>query len=573
MLHNALFRVGPGNPYTSGFWLTKASLELLILMILFSFMIASNASSQVLPPAPASGFPNCGWQATAGDVDIQNIRIEIVSGVPYLKLDVIGTQSSKRTGVSLLGYLVIDGQVVEHDGVPGITYKDGVYCVAGLLDGRQTVPYSLPLSSSLVTCILTANSISFQPMPGLGDVWVVWDVPGGITNCGWPTSCYPPSKAYNLGTITINPVRVTASSNSPCPGGDIQLTGGPSALDCYSWTGPNGFTSNQQSPTIPNADSTMEGTYTLRGCLGCTVCTDACSCSNTAQTTVSLKTKPTVSVADVTACGGEPATLTAVAGGCPPYTYQWYNGAVPGSSIITDATSSTYSPTLAGTYTVRVTCASGCSAMDDGTVAFKPKPSVSVTEVSVCEGSRAELIAIISPGTCDGSPTYVWKDKTGTIIPGQTGSSLVFPAAVLADAGTYTVEVTCSGCTGTAPAVLMVQPGPTVLGGPDMAICYTPAITLTGYASNFESAEWEIVEGGAYANIGPTTWTTGDPSTVTASFTPIPVTGVESVTVKVKLTVTGKPPCSSVVSSTIQTITIVQKPGINIILLSPFYSP
>lgn len=40
----------------------------------------------------------------------------------------------------------------------------------------------------------------------------------------------------------------------------------------YSWNGPNGFTSTDKSPTIPNATESMEGDYTLtvqlEGCGG-----------------------------------------------------------------------------------------------------------------------------------------------------------------------------------------------------------------------------------------------------------------------------------------------------------------
>ncbi|MBT2619164.1 T9SS type B sorting domain-containing protein [Chryseobacterium sp. ISL-6] len=71
---------------------------------------------------------------------------------------------------------------------------------------------------------------------------------------------------YNSNSQNPNPL----SSNSPvCNGSIIQLnaTGGTT----YNWTGPNGFTSNQQNPTIPNATVANSGTYTchISGSLGC----------------------------------------------------------------------------------------------------------------------------------------------------------------------------------------------------------------------------------------------------------------------------------------------------------------
>ncbi|MDF2552428.1 MAG: hypothetical protein K0R77_1703 [Chryseobacterium sp.] len=53
------------------------------------------------------------------------------------------------------------------------------------------------------------------------------------------------------------------ASNSPvCINSNIQLTatGGTT----YDWTGPNGFTSNLQNPTIPNATAANAGTYTCQ---------------------------------------------------------------------------------------------------------------------------------------------------------------------------------------------------------------------------------------------------------------------------------------------------------------------
>jgi hypothetical protein len=65
--------------------------------------------------------------------------------------------------------------------------------------------------------------------------------------------------------ITVNPVPIaSASSNSPVEEGDtIMLTGGPDGMSSYSWTGPNGFSSFEQSPSIPNATVAMSGNYVL----------------------------------------------------------------------------------------------------------------------------------------------------------------------------------------------------------------------------------------------------------------------------------------------------------------------
>ncbi|TET41253.1 MAG: hypothetical protein E3J60_05110, partial [Dehalococcoidia bacterium] len=78
----------------------------------------------------------------------------------------------------------------------------------------------------------------------------------------------------------------TASSNSPVlQGATIQLYGGPDGMDTYSWTGPNGFTSDLQNPTIPNATTAMEGTYTL-------TVTNEAGCSDDTTTDVDITIPP-----------------------------------------------------------------------------------------------------------------------------------------------------------------------------------------------------------------------------------------------------------------------------------------
>ncbi len=64
--------------------------------------------------------------------------------------------------------------------------------------------------------------------------------------------------------VTINTVDLpTAVANTPCVGGDLNLVGGPSGMVSYSWTGPNGFTSNVQNPVITGVTAVAAGTYTL----------------------------------------------------------------------------------------------------------------------------------------------------------------------------------------------------------------------------------------------------------------------------------------------------------------------
>ena len=64
-------------------------------------------------------------------------------------------------------------------------------------------------------------------------------------------------------TVQVNALPVaTAASNTPvCAGSPLTLTGGPAGMSSYSWTGPNGYTSSAQSPTVSAAaTAAMAGT-------------------------------------------------------------------------------------------------------------------------------------------------------------------------------------------------------------------------------------------------------------------------------------------------------------------------
>src|SRR6267142_1197582 len=75
-----------------------------------------------------------------------------------------------------------------------------------------------------------------------------------------------------VGLLTVNGASSPAAShNGPiCPGATLQLSAGTVAGATYSWTGPNGFASSAQNPSIPGATTAASGTYrvsvTLGGC-------------------------------------------------------------------------------------------------------------------------------------------------------------------------------------------------------------------------------------------------------------------------------------------------------------------
>jgi hypothetical protein len=167
---------------------------------------------------------------------------------------------------------------------------------------------------------------------------------------------------------------------------------------------------------------TTAGTYTV-------TVTDTNGCTaTTASTTVTVNALPTASISGaISFCAGNSTALTATGGG----TYAWSNGAIATSiSIIT-----------AGTYTVTVTNAAGCTNTATKTVTVDASPIASISApTSLCAGSSATL-------TASGGSSYVWSN-------GSAGSSVN-----VSSAGTYTVTVTgINGCSTTTAATVSITP-------------------------------------------------------------------------------------------------------------------
>src|SRR5690606_15559591 len=71
--------------------------------------------------------------------------------------------------------------------------------------------------------------------------------------------------------ISPSPASPTVSSNAPiCMGTNLNLSATGVAGATYNWTGPNGFTSTLQNPSINNISQNQVGQYsatvTLNGC-------------------------------------------------------------------------------------------------------------------------------------------------------------------------------------------------------------------------------------------------------------------------------------------------------------------
>ncbi len=215
-----------------------------------------------------------------------------------------------------------------------------------------------------------------------------------------------------------------------------------------------------------NAQTNQTATGLGAGTYTCTV-TDANGC--TATQTVTITQPPPISAPTSfvnTSCGNNNGSITVNAtGGTGTLTYSWDP---------TASTNSTITGLSAGTYTVYITDANGCTQTATATIAPSTNPALSIqSQVDVlCNGASTGTATINVTGG-NGPYTWGWAPSGGT---NATASGL--------PAGTYTCTVTdASGCTATQ-IVTITQPGPIFLtANSTQTACSVNTGTATGSAS------------------------------------------------------------------------------------------
>ena len=265
--------------------------------------------------------------------------------------------------------------------------------------------------------------------------------------------------------------------NQICVGESVVLNANSWAGATYEWSGPNGFVSNEQNPSIINALESNEGQYTLiinaNGCV-----------SNPQSVSLIVHPIPVVNAfASNALCQGQDIFMFSDAFG--NVTYQWTGPAGFSSSLPEPAIIGAM-PNNSGDYSLVIT-ENGCSSLpSSASVVVFPAPVVNVSHNGpLCEGENLVL------STASNATSFEWSGPNGFT---STNPNPVINNINMTQAGTYTVVGMLNNCfSNPMTANIIVNQNPVVSITGDSPICYGESITLN--QTGLTNAQWSTPEG------------------------------------------------------------------------------
>lgn len=293
--------------------------------------------------------------------------------------------------------------------------------------------------------------------------------------------------------IKTKPAAPVVSNSSPICIGETFSLNTPIVIGAsYTWTGPNGFSSTQQQPSIPNAQSVNAGNYAL------SISVDGCV-SNPSTTNVTVNSPP--AQVDVTSTGPVCITeeLRLIAQELQAANYMWTgpNGFFANSRVVVipsmnDAT--------AGAYQVIASVAGCASVANSVDASLKPTPAAPTINPisSVCENETLILSAASVTGA-----SYNWTGPGGFISNTQSPAITNVPVSA---SGNYSVNIVVNGCRSANNTVAITvnptPPAPQVSN--NGAVCEGNTLQLN--AAN--------ISGATYAWTGPSGFTSSNQNPV-----------------------------------------------------------
>ena len=413
--------------------------------------------------------------------------------------------------------------------LPGVVYADsGLYhvvkTVSGVHDTAATdvvIKHTPALTATSNSPICVGSTLNFTAAPDSTGETFSWTGPNAFTSAlenpsitGAPltdTGVYTVVATWNgckdtatTHVIIIHVAKPTAANNTPiCVGSNVLLTSTDSiAGAAFSWAGPAGFTAAVQNPTITSAGTAASGIYTVTASVG--------TCTDTAQTLVTVSPAPPIPVIPVTPpiCSGLTLNLIVTPGtDTPGATYSWV-GPNGFTSTMEDPSITAITVAASGHYTV-VETYNGCSApyaVVNVFVDSTPATPAAFSNSPICSDSTLLLFS-----TCaTAGVTYSWSG------PASFASTMQNPFIFNAQSfmsGNYSVTATLYGvCHSTSSTTVLINQSPSLplTAGSDTVICSGTLLHLASYSTPTTGTYYWVGPNGftssiQYPNILPST--------------------------------------------------------------------
>jgi gliding motility-associated-like protein len=283
-------------------------------------------------------------------------------------------------------------------------------------------------------------------------------------------------------SVSVKPVPLapTLGTNAPvCEGANLILTASNTPGATYNWTGPNGFTSSAQNPSITAAGPLNSGDYSV------TATVNGCSSlpSSVLATVNPLPPAPVIN-ANSPVCQGN--TIMLSASGISGATYTW-TGPNGFASSVQNPVMNNAALSASGTYSVKATVNSCTGPSSSFALLVNPIPAVPILSSNspVCEGADLALAASSIPAAA-----YAWTGPNGFTSALQ---SPVLDKVSINAAGTYSVFVTVNGCSSPAASlqatVNQVPAAPLISG--NTTICEGTILNLSASPVAGASYNWQ----------------------------------------------------------------------------------
>ncbi len=385
--------------------------------------------------------------------------VATISGTGVVTGVTVGTADITYTVMGACGTATATYSVNVSAGVTGGT-------ISGATTGCQGL--TVPLTETLTGGTWSSSAPTIASVNSAG---IVYGVAAGSATISYSyTSGCGTGVATHAMTINASPSAgtVTGVPSVLCTSGTATLS---ASVSGGSWTSTN------------NAIATVDASGTVTGVSGGVDTieyrvTGTGGCYSIASTRVAITAGPSATITSAGSlvfCAGSNVVLNANRG--TGYSWQWYYGATP----VAGATSSSYTVTTGGAYSVEITNSAGCTTPSTPvTASVVTVPNINTPSANVvCAGNRVNLSVPVVSGYTN---LYQWKRNTINIA-GATNAT--YTATTSGNYSCY--ETIAGGCSGITSQVAITVKSTLV-----------PVITHSGNVFSTDTAytSWQWIMNG-----------------------------------------------------------------------------